>query len=90
MKKKQSKKNSKINFVLSLFFVLCLIGLVTLKQSNFLKKVCSCKSDIESKKKFIENAELLNNDCRFAITYNQEDLIEKQKSISIEEAGELK
>lgn len=78
MKKEKSK--SKIGtYILGFFLILCLVCLLTLKETTLLKKVICCNKDKCAK-----------SQDQFEITNNINEIVEKQVTISIDEAGEIK
>ncbi len=111
MGKLKNKKDKKNIYILSFFFVLCLISLIhfnktsfdktnfkkiNFKETNFIKSITSfnkiekLNEDKNVDKIINENEQSeMNQEDKFIITFNKEDLIEQQKSISADDAGEI-
>lgn len=90
MNKSKNKKNKNNIYVLFFFFILCLTSLIFFKETNFSK--CLISKEIEKLKlddNFNLNDQINHQEDKFIISLNKEDLIEKQKTISIEESGNL-
>jgi hypothetical protein len=89
MKKEKNKKSKKNIYILGLFFIFASLSLINFKEAKFFKKITMHHND----DKAIENINLSLSDSeikedKFMISFNKEDLIENQQSISAEDAGE--
>jgi hypothetical protein len=82
MSKAKDIKNKKIVYCIIFLTILMSFSFIILKKSNF---HCVFKTEKQNDQKQFQSKQEDN----FIISCNQEDLIEDQKTISAEEAGEV-
>lgn len=85
MKKAKYMKNKKIIFALIFLLVLGFVNFINFKESFF----SSFSKFVKQNKFFYPTATQSNEEDNFIISCDQGDLIEDQKTISAEEAGEI-